>query len=186
MRRSPRTPSTARSTRRDLLAAVGGAAAVGASVGTAGCLSLGGDDVAVTVDTLDARGSEAGRQRVPVPDTPTIVDLFATWCAPCADQMESLAPVHAAFGDRAAFVSVTNERLGGGLTEDDVRDWWVEHDGNWTVGHDPESDLMAALGADTLPFLAVADETGEVVWTHRGVASESTLREQVAAVTGDG
>ncbi len=185
-REPPDLPSTTRSTptRRRVLATAGAAVAVG--LGTAGCLSLSGDDIAVTVDTLDAPGSEAGERRVPVPDTPTVIDLFATWCAPCAEQMPSLAAVHSEFGDRAAFVSVTNERLGGGLTQEDIRNWWAEHDGNWTLGHDPESDLMAALGANGLPFLAVADASGEVVWTHRGTVSESALRKRVAAVTEDG
>ncbi|WP_394326268.1 TlpA family protein disulfide reductase, partial [Haloferax profundi] len=78
-----------------------------------------------------------------------------------------------------AFVSVTNERLGGGLTMDDIRDWWADNDGNWTVGHDPESRLMRAVRASGLPYLVVFDGDGEVTWTHRGLASESNLREAI-------
>jgi thiol-disulfide isomerase/thioredoxin len=175
--------------RRRFLAGVGGVAVVGA----AGCLgggasgggSGGGGDrnsLPLTVDTLEAPGSKAGSQRVPVAGTPTVVDLFATWCAPCVEQMESLRSLHEEFGDSVAFVSVTNERFGGGLSAEDVREWWIEHDGAWTVGHDPESRLMRALTAGGLPFLAVADADGGVTWTHRGLASESNLRERIAAV----
>ena len=171
--------------RRRALAALGG---LGMTVG-GGYVALNGlglgvgtEGVTVTVDTIDAPGSEAGQQRLPVPGRPTLIDLFATWCVPCEAQMRGLRAVHDDFGERVAFVSVTNERVGGGLTLDDVREWWADHDGDWTVGHDPESRLMSELGAGGLPFLALADGSGEVVWTHRGVASVETLRTELGAV----
>jgi thiol-disulfide isomerase/thioredoxin len=166
---------------------VGGAGCLGGGSAESGDAGGGGDGgdrnaLPLTVETLDAPGSQAGSQRIPAAGTPTVVDLFATWCAPCKAQMESLRSLHDEFGDRVAFVSVTNERFGGGLTAEDVREWWVEHDGNWTVGHDPESRLMRVLGAGGLPFLVVTDADGTVAWTHRGIASESNLRERVSAV----
>lgn len=174
--------------RRGLLA---GLASAGVA-GLAGCLggTSGGSDGSggaagdglAAVDTLDAPGSTAGEQRVPVAGTPTFVDLFATWCAPCRAQMESLVPVHEAYGDRVAFVSITNERFGGGLTAADVADWWRDHDGAWTVGHDPDSTVMRELRAGGLPYGALFDADGETVWTHRGIASEERLRAEIEAV----
>lgn len=139
-------------------------------------------DLPLTVETIDAPGSSAGRARLPVGGTPTVLDLFATWCAPCEAQMESLGALHEEFGDDVAFVSVTNERLGGGLTMDDIRAWWADHDGNWTVGHDPESRLMRAVRANGLPYLVVFDADGSTAWTHRGLASEANLRAAVEDV----
>lgn len=167
--------------RRRALATLGGLAMT-AGGGYVAFYGLGGDGTAVTVDTIDAPGSTAGRQRLPVPDQPTLIDLFATWCVPCEAQMRSLREAHREFGERVAFVSVTNERVGGGLTLDDIRQWWADHDGRWTVGHDPESRLLSELGAGGLPFLALADASGEIVWTHRGVADVSTLRAELGAV----
>jgi thiol-disulfide isomerase/thioredoxin len=136
-------------------------------------------DLPLVVETIEAQGSTAGEMQIPVGGTPTVLDLFATWCAPCVAQMESLRTLHGEFGDDVAFVSVTNERLGGGLTLDDVRVWWRENDGNWTVGHDPESRLMRGVRASGLPYLVVFDANGTVTWTHRGLASESNLREAI-------
>jgi thiol-disulfide isomerase/thioredoxin len=167
--------------RRQVIAGLGGVALTGGA-GYAAVTGFGGGGNAVTVDTIDAQGSTAGQQRIPAPGQPTLVDLFATWCVPCEAQMRSLIPAYESFGDRVAFVSVTNERIGGGLTMDDIRQWWADHDGRWTVGHDPESQLMGELGAGGLPFLALTDASGETVWTHRGVASESRLRSALATV----
>ncbi|RDZ46978.1 TlpA family protein disulfide reductase [Haloferax sp. Atlit-10N] len=144
--------------------------------------SSGSGDLPLVVDTVEAQGSSAGEARIPADGTPTVLDLFATWCAPCVAQMESLRTLHEEFGDDVAFVSVTNERLGGGLTMDDIRAWWAEHDGNWTVGHDPDSNLMRAVRANGLPYLVVFDADGSIAWTHRGLASEENLRAAVEDV----
>jgi thiol-disulfide isomerase/thioredoxin len=173
--------------RRHLLAGVVGTGLVGAGVVGSGRIDLGGSGpgerrLPVEVTTLDAVGSAAGTASVPAPGTPTVIDCFATWCSPCIEQMDALGTVYDRYGDRAAFVSVTNERFGGGLDADDVRAWWREHDGRWTLGHDPEGDLLAALGASGLPYLAVTDGSESVVWTHGGVASVETLDRRISSV----
>jgi len=172
--------------RRHLLAGLAGTGLLGAGLVGAGVtdVGLGGGTnsrLPVDVTTLDAPGSTAGTRQVPADGTPTVIDCFATWCGPCVEQMDALGTVHDRYADRVAFVSVTNERLGGGLTRSDLRSWWRDHDGRWTLGHDPAGDLLAALGASGLPFLAVTDGTGDVVWTHGGVASAETLDSRVAA-----
>jgi thiol-disulfide isomerase/thioredoxin len=166
------------------LGGFGGASGGGTTTANADGAGTGATDDAtlVVVDTLEAPGSTAGRQAVPVPDTPTVVDLFATWCAPCRPQMDNLVPVHREYADRVSFVSVTNERFGGGLTAEDVRAWWQDNDGAWTVGHDPNSELFRALEAGGLPFTAVFDADGQETYRHRGLASEAAIREQVRAV----
>jgi len=183
--------------RRHLLAGAVGAGLVGVGVvgsgvvdgsgvglgtdsgGVDGGSESAGTALPVEVSTLDAVGSTAGTTRVPAPETPTVIDCFATWCGPCIEQMDALGTIHDRYDDRVSFVSVTNERFGGGLDADDLRAWWREHDGRWTLGHDPEGDLLAALGADGLPFLVVTDGSGAVVWRHGGVASAETLGRRV-------
>jgi thiol-disulfide isomerase/thioredoxin len=172
--------------RRQVLAGAGGLALTAG----AGWIAFGrdtGGEFGVTVDTIEAPGSETGTQRLPVSGTVTLLDLFATWCLPCKAQMRSLRPVHDDYAEEVRFVSVTNEQFGGGLTREDVADWWRDHDGNWTLGHDPASVVHQQVGAGGLPYLVLTDTEGQIVWSHSGVASETRLREEIeSALAGGG
>lgn len=170
--------------RRTAIATVAGVGLTGGSalvLGGAGPFGD-GDGLPVRVGGVDAPGSDAGRLRVPRSDRPTLVDCFATWCAPCDRQMETLTALYPEYEGRIAFASVTNERIGGGLSEGDIADWWARRDGDWSVGVDPESAVMSAIGADGLPYLALTDADGVVRWRHSGVASAERLRSAFEAV----
>lgn len=170
--------------RRDVVAGVGalGALAGGLWLSRSGA---GGDGLdPVTVETIDAPGSEAGAVTVPVPGSVTVLDLFATSCAPCRPQVGALADARAEVGDGVRFVSVTNQALGRTLTRADLREWWAAAGGDWTVGLDDEGRLTRALGARTLPFTAVLDRAGRVAWSHGGLSEADTVVSQVRAVDG--
>jgi thiol-disulfide isomerase/thioredoxin len=164
--------------RRRLLSALAGFGLTGGSLVAlrSDVFSGTGNRLPTRVETLDAPGSSPGKIRVPRTDRPTLVDLFATWCPPCERQMDPLAAVIPEYDDRVAFVSVTNERIGGTLSRSDIARWWERHDGRWPVALDPESVLMSTLGAEGLPYLALVDTDGTVLWAHSGVATERRLR----------
>jgi len=173
--------------RRRLLAGVG-AAAVG---GLAGCLGAvtddgdGGDDDrsdydGLTVDTLSVGGSPG--DAVPVaPERVTLLDFFATWCAPCKPQMEELQTIDRQFPD-VHLLSVTRER-----DEDAVRSFWREYEGTWSVGLDPDLTVFSAYQAGSVPTMVVLDATGEQRWRHSGLsAADSIAAELEAAGAGRG
>jgi Redoxin. len=143
--------------------------------------SQGEDRLPIRVETLDARGSTASKAVVPTPDTVTVVDLFATWCAPCDDQLEVLNAIRSEY-DEVSFISVTNERPSETLKKADIAEWWNRNNGAWTVGLDPGSELLAAFGAGGLPYIAITDENGAVKFDHSGLAGEKTLRDQLDAL----
>ncbi len=169
--------------RRQAVAALAGLGFGGGSLwiarnGLPGVQSSGAERLPITVETLDARGSTAGEVPVPTPDTVTVVDLFATWCAPCDEQLDILNAVRLEY-DEVSFLSVTNERPSETLTRADIADWWNRNGGAWTVGVDPGSELLPAFGARGLPYVAITDESGAIEFGHSGLVGAETLRNQI-------
>lgn len=180
--------------RRDVLAGIGSAGVVvgGGAIAVYGLPSVDDvtdeadsddatatdtDDAASTerhdpleIETVDAPGSDAGTVSVPATDRPTFVDLFATWCPPCIDQMPALAEAHDRIGDEVLFLSVTSETVGetGSITEAELVDWWDEHDGDWLLGLDPTAELMERYLQGGYPSAVAIDDSGRVQWADSG------------------
>ncbi|MFB6202483.1 MAG: TlpA family protein disulfide reductase [Halorhabdus sp.] len=166
--------------RRELLSGLGGAAVLGAG----GYVALSSDSTHITpveVDLFEVSGSPGGAMSVPVAGTTTVVDLFATTCPPCKPALDALATAHDDATD-VTFVSVTGEYIspGSGRTRADVIEWWRTHGGRWPVGHDAENALLRQFGVSAIPFTAVVDPAGSVVWTHTGVPSAARVSEAIA------
>lgn len=170
--------------RRQLLAGLAGIGLTGGSLWVVrGNTATGSDELSLSVETIDATGSTAGSLRLPVADTPTVIDCFATWCDPCAEQMPTLQTLHDEFGEQVTFVSVTNELIGRGTSKVELRRWWDSHGGSWPVAVDRDGAVLDALGANSIPYLAILDETGTIRWTESGGFDTASLREQLTSVT---
>ncbi|WP_435348741.1 TlpA family protein disulfide reductase [Haloarchaeobius sp. HRN-SO-5] len=168
--------------RRTLLAGVGGGVAVG--LGARFALSSDGPDTLepATVDAVGPDGGDAGAVTVPGSGVPTVVDLFATSCRPCDDQVAALSTARERLDVDATFVSVSNELVGERLTRRDVADWFADAGGTWTVALDDDSTLIHRLGAREIPFTAVVAPDGRVTWSESGVTSADRVVEEVRAV----
>lgn len=170
--------------RRDVLAGVGSLGVVGAAgaVAIRGPPSFGdGPEESespaepLTIETLEAPGSEAGEVRVPASDRATFIDFFGTWCAPCSEQMPALAEANDRIGDELLFMSVTNEAVGRSVTKAEVVEWWNDHDGNWTLGIDPTAELSAQYLTGGIPYAVAMDSSGRVQWSAGGRKSADEL-----------
>lgn len=170
--------------RRDLLAGVG---SVGVLAGAGGILWRGlpvganepteadaasdededEDDGPIELETIDATGSEEGTIEVPN-DGVTVAMFFSPSCGNCQALMPNLREareqLREEYGDDLTVVSVTSQR-----SEDELRDWWDEHDGNWSLGFDPGRSLGVSYQVVGYPVVIVVDETGEKHWHENGV-----------------
>lgn len=165
--------------RRRTVLRLGGA---GGAVALAGCLGATGEGGAPaagatpeegTIDTLDVAGSSGERVPVVAADRVTLLDFWATWCAPCEPQMAELRSVREEFPD-VHLLSITNEE-----DEAAVREFWTEFGGTWPVAMDPGLRTNDRFDVTRIPTLLVLDPSGSERWRHVGLAAADTIAEQV-------
>ncbi|SDE78481.1 TlpA family protein disulfide reductase [Halorientalis regularis] len=143
--------------------------------GASGDGDAGTGDGAQTLDTLDVGGSP-GETMAVVPDgTVTLLDFFATYCAPCKPQMAELREVRSAFPD-VHMLSITWERDAA-----TVRSFWREYDGTWPVAMDPEVETGPVYDVRALPTMLVVDADGAETWRHKGLAAAATIETELEA-----
>lgn len=151
---------------------------------SAGSEPDGDSDGPITVETIDARGSEAGVVTVPNGEV-MVVELFVTGCGNCQAQMSNLAEAHSRLaaddGDGLTFLGATYQS-DDSKPPAELRDWWRGHGGNWPVGYDPTGDLSARYGAVGYPVTMVIDERGEKRWEKLGFAPPEAIVEAVEPV----
>lgn len=174
--------------RRQLVAGIASAAAVGGAglVATGAVPSVFGSDAEriepMTIETIDAPGSRDDEVTVPSSDRPTFVDFFGTWCPPCAEQMPALGEASDRIGDDVQFISITTEAVGRSVTEAEVADWWVEHDGDWLVGADPTAEFAAKVSVSNYPTAAVIDAAGRLQWSESGIHTADEFVAEIETV----
>jgi thiol-disulfide isomerase/thioredoxin len=103
---------------------------------------------------------------------PVVVNFFASFCAPCVQEMPAIEALKQEVGDGAVFVGVA--------TNDDVDDALdlVDRTGvTWELARDPRGDFMNAVGGVVLPTTVVVDADGGVVWVRSGELDDGELRE---------
>jgi len=115
---------------------------------------------------------------------PVLVNLWATWCAPCVVEMPSLDALASREGE-ALFVLALSEDFGG---RQKVTDFFARHRFTELEPYlDGEMRFMSALGIDTLPTTILYDAQGNEVWRMTGLAdweSERAARLLVEAEAG--
>jgi thiol-disulfide isomerase/thioredoxin len=100
--------------------------------------------------------------RAAPPGRPTLVNVWATWCPPCVDEVPELVDLAARGGDRLSVVGV--------LTQDPARNG-LEFSRQFAVRYpsllDEQGELRYAV-SNTVPVTLFLDAGGTVVHTKRG------------------
>lgn len=112
----------------------------------------------------------AGRGR------PTVVNVWASWCAPCRTEMPRLR-------DSAARLAPTTGFVGVDVKDDPGAAWafLAQMQVHYPNVADPSAALLAGLHVPGVPITFVLDSTGAIVFRHLGELHESDIAEMETA-----
>ena len=97
---------------------------------------------------------------------PVLVNLWATWCAPCVAEMPTLDALAAREGERLQVLTVSQDLDGRGKVEAFFRKQGYRDLQTWL---DPQMALMGTLKVDTLPTTILYDAQGRELWRVTGM-----------------
>jgi thiol-disulfide isomerase/thioredoxin len=97
---------------------------------------------------------------------PLLVNLWATWCAPCVVEMPTLDALAAREGERLHVLTVSQDLDGRDKVEAFFSKQGYRSLQTWL---DPQMALMGALKVDTLPTTILYDAQGRELWRVTGM-----------------
>jgi thiol-disulfide isomerase/thioredoxin len=96
---------------------------------------------------------------------PALVDLWATWCVPCAHALPFYQRLAEQTGLRVVAISIDAE-------DEPVRDWVAKHQPPFQILRDPDGEVAEQLGMKLMPTSFLIDRNGVVRARHDGFRDE--------------
>ena len=93
-----------------------------------------------------------------------LVNLWASWCAPCVKELPTLQKLRDARGSDLIVLPVDQD-MG---PQASVKAFLKEHQLDFAAYQDPNMSLSGALGAEVLPTTVLFDPNGNEVWRYVG------------------
>lgn len=92
---------------------------------------------------------------------PVLLNLWATWCAPCVVEMPLLDELAAELGNSVRVLTVSEDLKGAEVVVPFFEQKGYEHLPQWI---DAENDLAVNFGGVSLPLTVLYDAEGKEVW----------------------
>jgi thiol-disulfide isomerase/thioredoxin len=96
---------------------------------------------------------------------PVLINLWATWCAPCVTELPQLDKLAAERGDKLKVVTVSQDMGDGTKVAEFLKGKGLTRLEPWL---DPQNDLAFKYGGGNLPTTILYDASGREVWRFLG------------------
>ena len=99
--------------------------------------------------------------------TPVLVNLWASWCAPCIKELPTLQRLEQAQADEGQLgvIAVSQDQA----PQESVEAFLAERDlGRFAAFHDADMNLTSALNVQIMPTTILYDAQGREVWRYVG------------------
>ena len=99
--------------------------------------------------------------------TPVLVNLWASWCAPCIKELPTLQELEAAHVEegRLAVIAISQDMAPQGSVEAFLGERDI---GRFAAYHDPDMGMTSALGIQVMPTTILYDAQGKELWRYVG------------------
>ena len=126
---------------------------------------------AISLPLLDGKGrASIGKGRV------TVVDFWATWCAPCRVSMPRIQEVWREYAPRGVDLYSVDTDDPGADREAQVKEFLLSNGLTFPVVLD-DGTASKAFSVAALPTMLVLDRDARVVWNHTGALTSSGEKE---------
>ena len=136
------------------------------------------------IKTLD--GATINLQDFAQNGKPTIISLWATWCAPCKKELDAIAEVYEDWQEdynvELVAISIdTRRQLAKVKPMVETKGWPFQ------ILSDANNNLTNVLNYQTIPQTYLVDENGQIVYSHNGYlpGDEYELEDQLKALKED-
>lgn len=97
-------------------------------------------------------------------EKPTVLNVWATWCESCREEMAALDSLNTEFGSSARVIGVSVDQ---GSSEK-VKRFAESNHLHFAIAHDPAGDIQSTYQIVGVPTTFVIGKDGRVLWQHTG------------------
>lgn len=163
-----------------IMSGCGGSGSAGDALSGAPAAPSAGGGIGETLPDVDVTPLVGGEAiQLSDLDGPAVVNLWATWCAPCRAEIPDFEEVHQVRGDEVTFVGIN-------VGEDPtVAAEFIEEVGaSYQQFADLDGDVSIELRATSMPVTVVIDGDGFVTTRHLGPLDQDGLNEAIDEALG--
>ena len=137
-----------------------------------GAVKVGGEAPAYAAESLDGERASLAQLR----GRPVLLNVWATWCHPCRQEIPALEELHRAYGPRG--LHVVGVSIDQGDQEQGIREFLQEFGASYPVWLDPDGEITTAYSTMGVPNTFLIGPDGRVLWKHVGpvTADDAELR----------